>query len=71
MYLYNDCVLVHKLTNMYNGEASKPYEYRYDYGQWTTPRDVSAIRIRKRKASGKLFRKTCTIGLVPGRIIGV
>ena len=28
------------------------------------PRDVIAIRIRKRKASGKLFRKTCPISQV-------
>ena len=27
----------------------------HDYGQWTTPRDAFPIRIRKRKASGKLI----------------
>ena len=50
---------------------SKPYDYGYDYGLWTTPRDVIAIRIRTRKPSGKLFRKTCPISAVLGRIIGV
>ena len=28
----------------------------YHYGQWTTPRDAIPIRIRKRKASGKLIK---------------
>ena len=52
-------------------EVSKPYDYGYDYGYWTTPCDVIATRIRTRKFSEKLLRKTCPISTVLGRIIGV
>ena len=46
----------------------------YDYGQWTTPHDAIPIRIRKRQASGKLFRKLVQLiefFASEGRIIGV
>ena len=39
-------------------EVSKPYDYGYDYGQWTTPRDAIAIHIRfKTQSQWKVVSK--------------